>query len=134
MNILHPMLGMIALSGLLILVLLASRLAPIIKYWGDLQFAEHSEDLRPQLPRPLRLITENYNHIFEQPTLFFPNLRLHLHGRSDRCASRLVSLGLRWPQSASHDHSSDSEQRNSEGCLLCNVQRVPSRYDSQRGS
>ncbi len=34
MNILHPMLGMIALSGLLILVLLASRLAPIIKYWG----------------------------------------------------------------------------------------------------
>ena len=70
MNILHPMLGMIALSGLLILVLLASRLAPIIKYWGDLQFAEHSEDLRPQLPRPLRLITENYNHIFEQPTLF----------------------------------------------------------------
>ena len=32
MNILHAMLGMIALSGLLILVLLASRLAPIIKY------------------------------------------------------------------------------------------------------
>ena len=71
MDILHPMLGMIALSGLLVAVLLASRLPPIIKYWGNLQFAEHSEDLRPRLPRPLRLITENYNHIFEQPTLFF---------------------------------------------------------------
>ena len=71
MDILYPMLGMIALSGFLILVLLASRLPPIIKYWGDLQFAEHSENLRPQLPRPLRLITENYNHVFEQPTLFF---------------------------------------------------------------
>ena len=70
MEILHPMLGMIALSGLLTVVLLASRLPPIIKYWGNLQFAEHSEDLRPQLPRPLRLITENYNHVFEQPTLF----------------------------------------------------------------
>ena len=46
MDILHPMLGMIALSGLLILVLLASRLPPIIKNWGNLQFAEHSEDLR----------------------------------------------------------------------------------------
>ena len=84
MNILHPMLGMIALSGLLILVLLASRLAPIIKYWGDLQFAEHSEDLRPQLPRPLRLITENYNHIFEQPTLFYAVvIYLHLVNQGD---------------------------------------------------
>ena len=84
MNILHPMLGMIALSGLLILVLLASRLAPIIKYWGNLQFAEHSEDLRPQLPRPLRLITENYNHIFEQPTLFYAVvIYLHLVNQGD---------------------------------------------------
>ena len=84
MNILHPMLGTIALSGLLILVLLASRHAPIIKYWGDLQFAEHSEDLRPQLPRPLRLITENYNHIFEQPTLFFATCAyIYMAGQTD---------------------------------------------------
>ena len=84
MNILHPMLGMIALSGLLILVLLASRLAPIIKYWGNLQFAEHSEDLRPQLPKPLRLITENYNHIFEQPTLFFATCAyIYMAGQTD---------------------------------------------------
>ena len=34
MDILHPMFGMIALSGLLVAVLLASRLPPIIKYWG----------------------------------------------------------------------------------------------------
>ncbi len=36
MAILYPMLGMIALSGLLIVVLLVSRLPPIIKYWGNL--------------------------------------------------------------------------------------------------
>ena len=95
MEILHPMLGMIALSGLLIVVLLTSRLPPIIKYWGDLQFAEHSEDLRPQLPKPLRLITENYNHIFEQPTLFFRNLRLYLYGRSNGRVERRFGLGLR---------------------------------------
>ena len=92
MDILHPMLGMIALSGLLIVVLLASRLPPIIKYWGNLQFAEHSEDLRPQLPRPLRLITENYNHIFEQPTLFFATCAyIYMAGQTDP-----LNVGLAW--------------------------------------
>ena len=92
MDILHPMLGMIALSGLLVAVLLASRLPPIIKYWGNLQFAEHSEDLRPQLPRPLRLITENYNHIFEQPTLFFATCAyIYMAGQTDP-----LNVGLAW--------------------------------------
>jgi hypothetical protein len=36
MDILHPMLGMIALSGLVILVLLSSRLSRVIKNWGNL--------------------------------------------------------------------------------------------------
>ena len=86
------MLGMIALSGLMVAVLLASRLPPIIKYWGKLQFAEHSEDLRPQLPRPLRLITENYNHIFEQPTLFFATCAyIYMAGQTDP-----LHVGLAW--------------------------------------
>ena len=92
MDILYPMLGMIALSGFLILVLLASRLPPIIKYWGDLQFAEHSENLRPQLPRPLRLITENYNHVFEQPTLFFATCAyIYMAPQTDA-----LNVGLAW--------------------------------------
>ena len=92
MDILHPIPGMIALSGFLILVLLASRLPSIIKYWGDLQFAEHSKDLRPQLPGPLRLITENYNHVFEQPTLFFATCAyLYMAGQTDP-----LHVGLAW--------------------------------------
>ena len=92
MDILHPMLGMIALSGLLIVVLLASRLPSIIKFWGNLQFAEHSDGLRPQLPRPLRLITENYNHIFEQPTLFFATCAyIHMASQTDP-----LNVGLAW--------------------------------------
>ena len=84
MDILYPMLGMMALSGLLIVVLLMSRLPPIIKYWGNLQFAEHSADLRPQLPRHPRLITENYNHVFEQQTLFFAtSAYIHMTGNTD---------------------------------------------------
>ena len=86
------MLAMIALSGFLIVVLLASRLPPIIKYWGDLQFAEHSDELRPQLPKPLRLITENYNHIFEQPTLFFATCAyIYMAGQTDP-----LNVGLAW--------------------------------------
>ena len=71
MEILQPMFGMIVLSGLLVLTLFISRIGPIVKFWGKLQFAEHSEDFRPQLPRRLRLITDNHNHLMEQPTLFY---------------------------------------------------------------
>lgn len=84
MDILYPMFGMIALSGLVVAMLAVSRLGPITKFWGNLQFAQHSEDLRPQLPRQLRLITENYNHIFEQPTLFYATCAyIFMSGHSD---------------------------------------------------
>ena len=39
--------------------------------WGNLQHAKHSDEQRPNLPLKLRYITYNYNHIFEQPTLFY---------------------------------------------------------------
>jgi hypothetical protein len=39
--------------------------------WGNLQHAKHADELRPKLPLKLRYITDNYNHIFEQPTLFY---------------------------------------------------------------
>ena len=41
MDILHPMLGMIALSGLVIVVLISSRLSRGIKNWGNPHHAEH---------------------------------------------------------------------------------------------
>ena len=90
MDILYPMFGMIALSGLVVAMLAVSRLGPIIKFWGNLQFAQHSEDLRPQLPRQLRLITENYNHIFEQPTLFYATCAYIF--MSGHCDAEQVSL------------------------------------------
>ena len=71
MEILHPMFGMIALSGVIALQLLLSRAPLIIKYWGNLQAAKHSDAARPNLPERMRYITDNYNHIFEQPTLFY---------------------------------------------------------------
>ena len=84
MEILQPMFGMIVLSGLLVITLLISRISPIVKFWGNLQFAQHSEDLRPQLPRRLRLITDNHNHLMEQPTLFYATCAyIFMTGHSD---------------------------------------------------
>ena len=71
MNILLPMLGMITLSGLMIATLFFSRAPSIIKHWGNLQHAKHSDNLRSNLPDRMRYITDNQNHLFEQPTLFY---------------------------------------------------------------
>lgn len=48
-----------------------SRYPPIIQNFGNLQFAKHSEDLRPKLLNWMRYIIDNHNHLFEQPTLFY---------------------------------------------------------------
>jgi len=71
MEILQPMLALIALTGLMVVVLYASRAPLIVKNWGHSQGAKHSENLRPNLPDRLRYITDNYNHLMEQPTLFY---------------------------------------------------------------
>ena len=71
MEILYPMFGMIVLSCFVVILLYATRVPSLIKMWGNLQHAKHADELRPKLPLKLRYITENYNHIFEQPTLFY---------------------------------------------------------------
>ena len=71
MEILYPMFGMIALSCFVVILLYVTRIPSIFKMWGRLQHAKHADELRPNLPLKLRYITDNYNHIFEQPTLFY---------------------------------------------------------------
>ena len=71
MSILNPMLAMMAWSGLIVAILLMTRIPAVIKQWGNLQFAKHSDELRPKMSEKFRYITDNYNHIFEQPTLFY---------------------------------------------------------------
>ena len=70
-SILNPMLAMMAWSGLIVAILLMTRIPVVIAQWGNLQFAKHSDELRPKMSEKFRYITDNYNHIFEQPTLFY---------------------------------------------------------------
>ena len=50
-DVLNPMLAMIAWSGCVVAMLMATRIPVVLKYWGKLQQAMHSDEMRPKLPR-----------------------------------------------------------------------------------
>ena len=84
MEILYPMFGMIVLSGIILVIFASTRVPGIYKMWGNLQFAKYSADLHPKLPEKARYLTDNYNHIFEQPTLFYAiTIYIFLIGNTD---------------------------------------------------
>ena len=84
MDILLPMFSMIVLTAGVSALLLGSRLPSIIRHFGHLQGAMHSDELRPRLSPRMRFITDNYNHLFEQPVLFYALVvYLHLSGMAD---------------------------------------------------
>ena len=62
---------LIMLSGVLFLIMAGTIVPYILKHFGNLQAAKHSDDLIPNLTDLGRNITNNYNHLFEQPTLFY---------------------------------------------------------------
>jgi len=92
MSILNPMLAMMAWSGLIVAILLMTRIPVVVKQWGNLQFAKHSDELRPKMSEKFRYITDNYNHIFEQPTLFYAVLiYIQLAGTTNQ-----TNISLAW--------------------------------------
>ncbi len=92
LSILKPMLAMMAWSGLIVAILLMTRMPVVIKQWGNLQFAKHSDELRLKMSGKFRYITDNYNHIFEQPTLFYAVLiYIQLAGTTNQ-----TNISLAW--------------------------------------
>ena len=92
MSILNPMLAMMAWSGLIVAILLMTRMPVVVTQWGNLQFAKHSDELRPKMSEKFRYITDNYNHIFEQPTLFYAVLiYIQLAGTTNQ-----TNISLAW--------------------------------------
>ena len=61
MEILYPMFGMIVLSGIILALFASTRVPGIFKMWGKLQFAKHSVDLHPKLPKRAEAIFEGCN-------------------------------------------------------------------------
>ena len=86
------MLGMLAWTAVIVGLLLSTRLPLIVKQWGRLQYAKHSEEVRPKMSDRLRYVTDNYNHLFEQPTLFYATLvYIHLAG-----SATAANVSLAW--------------------------------------
>ena len=81
---LTPLFAMIAITAVVTVILYSSRIPSIIKFWGKLQGAKHSDELRPKLSQAKRNITDNYNHLFELPTLFYATvIYIHLVEHTD---------------------------------------------------
>ena len=92
MNILNAMLAMMAWSGLIVAILLITRIPVVMNQWGNLQFEKHSDEFRPKMSEKFRYITDNYNHIFEQPTLFYAVLiYIQLAGTANQ-----TNISLAW--------------------------------------
>ncbi len=76
MEILYPMFGMIAVTAVMVLLLYASRIQALSQRAKNPnkvpnEVARHSDEIRKYMSPRNRVITENYNHLFEQPTLFY---------------------------------------------------------------
>ena len=92
MDMLSPLLAMIAWSGCVMAMLMATRIPVVLKYWGNLQRAMHSDEMRPHLPARMRYVTDNYNHLLEQPTLYYATvITIHLAG-----TATALSVSLAW--------------------------------------
>ena len=92
MDVLNPMLSMIAWSGCVMAMLMATRIPVVLKYWGKLQQAMRSDEMRPKLPARMRYVTDNYNHLLEQPTLFYATVvYIHLAG-----TATALTVSLAW--------------------------------------
>ena len=96
MDVLNPMLAMISWSGCVVAMLMATRIPVVLKYWGKLQQAMHSDEMRPKLPARMRYVTDNYNHLLEQPTLFYATVvYIHLAG-----TATALTVSLAWAYAA----------------------------------
>lgn len=81
--ILTPVLALIAWSLLVWLWMYATRIPAMQKAGVDPQDAAHPGSLSA-LPSQVRAVADNYNHLMEQPTIFYAlAFYLHLSGHAD---------------------------------------------------
>ena len=76
MEILYPMFGMIFVTAMVMMLLYISRIQALSNRSKNPnrlpnEVARHSDEIRKYMSPRNRVITENYNHLFEQPTLFY---------------------------------------------------------------
>ena len=68
--ILQPVLAMVLLHAVVCVWMLAARGSAMTKAGLTLEDGKHTVDMQ-SLPDPARQIADNYNHLFEVPTVFY---------------------------------------------------------------
>ena len=71
LSILHAVLGMGVLTLVMFLWMYATRIPAMQRARIDPQSVMHPGNLAPKLPSEVRRVADNYNHLFEAPTLFY---------------------------------------------------------------
>lgn len=86
-----PILALVAWTLLIWVAMYATRLPAMQKAKIDPQSAKHPGSLS-SLPSGARQVADNYNHLMEQPTIFYAAaLAAHVAGAIDA-----VSIGIAW--------------------------------------
>lgn len=70
-GILRPAIVLVGWTGVMLAWLLATRLPALSKAGIEPQQAQDTSRLRDLLPAEAQRVANNYNHLFEQPTLFY---------------------------------------------------------------
>ena len=90
-SILTPALALVVLSLVVWAIMVVARPRAMIRARISWQSARYTRDLT-YLPRPARDIADNYNHLMEQPTIFYAIVfYTYLAGNVD-----FVNVGLAW--------------------------------------
>jgi hypothetical protein len=83
-SLLTPVLALVTLTLLVWLWMYATRIPAMAKAGIDAQAARHPGSL-DVLPHPARSVADNYNHLMEQPTIFYALVfYIVLSGHSDK--------------------------------------------------
>ena len=103
--ILEPVVVLVAWTLVILVWMMSTRLPYLTKNDILPQELQNASDVAVKLPARIRRVSDNYNHLHEQPTLFlcFSN-RLSCNGDSGE-RSDSPSLGLCWIKGYPLDHT-----------------------------
>ena len=92
-SLLTPVLVLVCLSLVVWFLMIATRVPAMSKLRIPPQEGKHTKDLAAKLPGFTRQISDNYNHLMEQPTIFYALVfYIQLAGHSDALSVKLAWL------------------------------------------
>ncbi|MBE8220722.1 MAG: MAPEG family protein [Alphaproteobacteria bacterium] len=89
--ILQPLIALGLWTGVMMIWMYATRIPAMTAAGIDPQNGQHPHQLADGLPSEVARIADNYNHLFEQPTLFYATLiSIAVLGHGDNLAVQLA--------------------------------------------